>query len=74
MKHRGQLTVKVDALINNDELCLDIMVDGSPYAFIDLPSNGLEIDTLIAKLIGIKEESLLAYEARKQHLSSLGLN
>jgi hypothetical protein len=74
MKHRGQLTVKVDALINNAELCLDIMVDGSPYAFIDLPTSNIDIDTLIAKLIGIKEESLLAYEARKEHLSSLGLN
>lgn len=74
MKDKTKLNVTLDALINNDELCLDIMINGEPFGFIDLPSTNIDINTLIFKLIGIKEESLLAYEARKEHLSSLGLN
>lgn len=64
MKHRSELKPIVDLFVNNDELCIDVLINGNQYAFDDIPLNNLSLDKLVAKLLSIKENALLAFEAR----------
>lgn len=67
MKHRLEIKPQVKLSLTDDELCIDIIIDGKIYDFFDLKLAGLEVDTLLASILSAKEHALLTYEALNKY-------